>query len=104
MKKMRLDLDTLSIESFDTTQIDATQRGTVKGHLPPDTYWRYCSDGLTCAAGGESSSTSAVSPLTPQGAAALRTDLRFDPAPVSSRWAACQTVTPCAHTKACSRP
>lgn len=49
MKKMRLDLDTLAIESFDTTGIDESTRGTVKGHLPPDTYWRYCSDGLTCA-------------------------------------------------------
>ncbi|HEU0012348.1 MAG TPA: hypothetical protein VFQ45_01620 [Longimicrobium sp.] len=47
MKKMRLDLDTLSVESFDTVETPA-ERGTVHGHIPPDTYARYCSDGTTC--------------------------------------------------------
>jgi hypothetical protein len=47
MKKIRLDLDTLSIESFDT-MVTPEERGTVQGHIPPDTYARYCSDGTTC--------------------------------------------------------
>jgi hypothetical protein len=44
MKKIRLDLDSLSIESFDTTGA-ADARGTVAGHA---TYQAYCSYGLTC--------------------------------------------------------
>jgi hypothetical protein len=47
MKKIRLDLDTLSVDSFNTTTTPE-ERGTVQGHIPPDTYWRYCSDGITC--------------------------------------------------------
>lgn len=48
MKKIRLELDTLSVESFDTTGGPAEARGTVHGHLPPYSYQRYCSDGTTC--------------------------------------------------------
>ncbi|MDB4947549.1 MAG: hypothetical protein JWM27_198 [Gemmatimonadetes bacterium] len=32
MHKLKLDLDQLSVESFDTNPPEGTQRGTVKGH------------------------------------------------------------------------
>jgi hypothetical protein len=50
MKKIRLELDTLAIESFETTgPVEA--RGTVQGHIPPYSYQIYCSDGNTCVIG-----------------------------------------------------
>lgn len=48
MKKIRLDLDMLSVESFDTVARKDGDEGTVFGHRPPDTYWQFCSDGQTC--------------------------------------------------------
>ena len=48
MGKIRLDLDALSVESFSTASDKDDKGGTVFGHLPPDTYQKYCSDGLTC--------------------------------------------------------
>jgi hypothetical protein len=45
MKKTRLDLDSLSVESFDTTAAPEG-RGTVHGNA--DTFQSYCSDGRTC--------------------------------------------------------
>lgn len=47
MKKIRLDLDALSVSSFDTSAAEEPT-GTVMGHIPPETYARYCSDGTTC--------------------------------------------------------
>jgi len=52
MKKIRLDLDTLSVESFDTRAGGDAADGTVFGHIPPETYAKYCSDGQTCEATG----------------------------------------------------
>jgi hypothetical protein len=46
MRKTRLDLDSLSVESFDTTATPADSRGTVHGNA--DTFQSYCSDGRTC--------------------------------------------------------
>jgi hypothetical protein len=43
MNKIRLELDTLAVESFSTTPTDAESRGTVHGHRPPFT------QGLECA-------------------------------------------------------
>lgn len=40
MKKMTLDLDALSVESFDTETLDAAGRGTVQGHV--------CTGGASC--------------------------------------------------------
>jgi hypothetical protein len=56
MKKLRLDLDTLSVQSFETDRATPA-RGTVKGHLPrtvpgecaPSRDW-YCSYGYECTA------------------------------------------------------
>jgi hypothetical protein len=48
MRKIRLDLDTLSVESFSTVRGKEDRDGTVFGHLPPFTYQLYCSDGNTC--------------------------------------------------------
>jgi hypothetical protein len=42
MKKIRLELDTLSVESFRTTGSDTERRGTVHGHLPMETQARDC--------------------------------------------------------------
>lgn len=42
MKKMRLDLDALSVESFGTTASHGEARGTVHGHLPIETQGREC--------------------------------------------------------------
>lgn len=43
MKKLSLDLDDLSVESFDTSVSDADLRGTVQGHAT----WQY--NGCTAA-------------------------------------------------------
>lgn len=48
MKKIRLDLDALSVDSFDTRAGAEGPDGTVFGHIPPYSYQKYCSDGLTC--------------------------------------------------------
>lgn len=48
MRKIRLDLDTLSVESFSTFKGQQDREGTVYGHRPPFTYELYCSDGNTC--------------------------------------------------------
>lgn len=48
MRKIRLDLDSLSVESFSTVPGKSDHEGTVFGHLPPYTYAKYCSDGITC--------------------------------------------------------
>jgi hypothetical protein len=48
MGKIRLELDALSVESFSTAPDKGDRDGTVFGHLPPDTYAVYCSDGRTC--------------------------------------------------------
>ena len=48
MKKIRLDLDTLSVDSFDTVARNDGDQGTVFGHRPPYSYDVYCSDGQTC--------------------------------------------------------
>lgn len=42
MQKLKLNLEALSVESFDTTGAEAEQRGTVKGHIPPWTEGREC--------------------------------------------------------------
>ncbi|HEU4452740.1 MAG TPA: hypothetical protein VFR81_06755 [Longimicrobium sp.] len=42
MKKIRLELDTLAVESFSTTPRDAESRGTVRGHRPPFTEGYEC--------------------------------------------------------------
>jgi hypothetical protein len=42
MKKIRLDLDMLSVESFRTTGDAADARGTVNAHIPPFTEGREC--------------------------------------------------------------
>jgi hypothetical protein len=42
MKKIRLELDTLAVESFDTTAGKSEERGTVHAHRPPYT------EGLEC--------------------------------------------------------
>lgn len=42
MKKMRLDVDTLAIESFDTSGDPTDPRGTVHGHAPPHTEGPEC--------------------------------------------------------------
>jgi hypothetical protein len=42
MKKIRLDLDMLSVESFRTTDDGADARGTVQAHIPPFTEGREC--------------------------------------------------------------
>ena len=46
MPKIRLDLETLSVETFDTVERDGSAEGTVFGQV--DTIQRYCSDGQTC--------------------------------------------------------
>jgi hypothetical protein len=46
MRKMRLDLDSLFVESFDTTAAPADAGGTVHGNAV--TFQSYCSDGRTC--------------------------------------------------------
>jgi hypothetical protein len=46
MKKIRLNLDALSVESFDTTAAEAKARGTVHGNA--ESFQVYCSDGSTC--------------------------------------------------------
>jgi hypothetical protein len=43
-KKIRLDLETLSIDSFETTRVPGA-RGTVQGH---GSFQSYCSLGITC--------------------------------------------------------
>jgi hypothetical protein len=45
MKKVRLELDALSVESFDTVARDGAADGTVFGQA---TYQAYCSYGYTC--------------------------------------------------------
>ena len=55
MKKLRLDLDTLAVATFETTEAEA-DGGTVQGHDVPtnpwcaaNTYKSYCPDSLcTC--------------------------------------------------------
>ncbi|HEX8695612.1 MAG TPA: hypothetical protein VF746_24575 [Longimicrobium sp.] len=42
MSKIRLDLDALQVESFDTTGGEKRARGTVQGNMAPETYYRYC--------------------------------------------------------------
>ena len=42
MKKIRLDLDMLSVESFRTTGDGSDARGTVNAHIPPFTEGREC--------------------------------------------------------------
>ena len=59
MKKLTLDIDTLSVDSFPTTAIDGAARGTVRGHDTIASEWctmpRGCSrppcntQGDTCA-------------------------------------------------------
>jgi hypothetical protein len=46
MKKIRLDLDALSVESFDTTKSEEETRGTVEGNA--ESFQAYCTDGNTC--------------------------------------------------------
>jgi len=48
MKKIRLDLDQLSVDSFDTVARKDGDQGTVFGHRPPYSYEMFCSDGQTC--------------------------------------------------------
>jgi len=48
MGKIRLDVDSLAVESFNTVAGGDSDKGTVFGHLPPFTYQKYCSDGITC--------------------------------------------------------
>jgi hypothetical protein len=54
MKKLRLDLDTLSVQAFETAE-PTPARGTVEGHLPntspdvcPHTRNWYCTYGYEC--------------------------------------------------------
>lgn len=59
MKKLTLDLDTLSVDSFPTSSADETARGTVRGHDTIESEWctmpKTCSrppcntEGYTCA-------------------------------------------------------
>lgn len=46
MSKIRLDVDSLMVESFSTITDDEKSKGTVFGRI--DTFQRYCSDGATC--------------------------------------------------------
>jgi hypothetical protein len=46
MKKLRLDVDTLAVESFPTASVDAALKGTVHGLLA--TRELYCTNGDTC--------------------------------------------------------
>jgi hypothetical protein len=49
MKKIRLDLDMLSVDSFDTVARHDGDQGTVFGHRPPAyTYDMQCSEGPSC--------------------------------------------------------
>ena len=48
MSKIRLDVDALTVDSFSTVAGEDSGKGTVFGHLPPYTYQKYCSDGITC--------------------------------------------------------
>jgi hypothetical protein len=58
MKKIRLDLDGLTVETFATTKDDEARRGTVRGHLsayyelcqPGDTWQASCTCEATCNA------------------------------------------------------
>ena len=45
MKKIRLDLDALAVETFSTTRDDEAARGTVRGHL--SAYYELCHEGDT---------------------------------------------------------
>ncbi|HEY0017519.1 MAG TPA: hypothetical protein VGC13_14505 [Longimicrobium sp.] len=58
MQKLRLNLDALTVESFNTTDGDAAQRGTVQAHRPTPTQslecesFDYCGTGATdCGCG-----------------------------------------------------
>jgi hypothetical protein len=43
MRKVRLDMDALKVESFATAERGADKRGTVRGHSSPDfTCWQTC--------------------------------------------------------------
>ena len=46
-RKLRLDVDALTVESFRTDDEDALKRGTVHGYSPPCTMYGTCQD--TCA-------------------------------------------------------
>jgi hypothetical protein len=49
MRKLRLELDSLAVESF--TAVDApAERGTVRGHV--SLYWEDCDASQTCAGAG----------------------------------------------------
>ena len=58
MKKIRLNLDALAVETFATTKDDDASRGTVRGHLsayyelcnPGDTWQQSCTCEATCNA------------------------------------------------------
>jgi hypothetical protein len=53
MQKIRLDLDSLSVESFETTGEKAAPRGTVEGYYSVvgtcDAFIGTCAPGATCA-------------------------------------------------------
>jgi hypothetical protein len=58
MKKIRLDLERLTVETFATTEDDKAKRGTVRGHLSAyyelchadDTWQQSCTCEATCNA------------------------------------------------------
>ncbi|HEX6040335.1 hypothetical protein [Longimicrobium sp.] len=48
MKKLTLEIDTLRVDSFPTTAVDAAVRGTVHGHDTIESEW--CTMPKTCSA------------------------------------------------------
>lgn len=50
MKKVRLQLDTLEVESFATgaTAVKEAERGTVQGQMRPNSDWSDCSMDTVC--------------------------------------------------------
>jgi hypothetical protein len=56
MPKIRLDLDRLNVESFETTGAEAESRGTVRGYYSVvgtcDAFVGTCAPGATCAGCG----------------------------------------------------
>ena len=69
MRKLHLDPEELHVETFDTLAAEGAERGTVRGHIEPQTW----EDILTCGGGCDGADGLAALPTRFPGGTCLQT-------------------------------